>query len=190
MPFECSDPIQGEFVIGVNGLCGAWHDHGGDGLVAFEEVFHDLVGNCDEMRLEVFGILNEEGGVDDGGEGSVRQISSGLDQLCQSRNEWEKEIRLFSLQRREGGLRLIVLVVFIFYIIVDTRNFLRPSSLVDRHSWTKSIVQVTSVPFAVCRLFLSVIYPLDICPCSNEMSSDIDPPILPDISQWVDLCCH
>lgn len=54
MPFECRNGVQGKLVIRVNRLGGAGHDHGGDGLVAFQKVFHDRVGDCDEVRFEVF----------------------------------------------------------------------------------------------------------------------------------------
>jgi hypothetical protein len=60
MPFECGNGVQGELVIGVNSLGGAGHDHGGNGLIAFEEILDDLIGDCNEMRLEIFGILDEE----------------------------------------------------------------------------------------------------------------------------------
>ena len=60
MPFESRDGVQGKLVIRVNRLGGAGHDHGGDGLVAFQEVFHNRIRDCDEVRFEVFGILYEK----------------------------------------------------------------------------------------------------------------------------------
>lgn len=54
MPFERCDGIQGELAIGLNLLGGARHDHGGDGLITFEEFFNDLVGDRDEVSFEVF----------------------------------------------------------------------------------------------------------------------------------------
>ncbi len=54
MLFECRDRVQGKLVIGVDGLGGAGDDHRSNGLIAFKEVFHDRVWDCDEMRFEVF----------------------------------------------------------------------------------------------------------------------------------------
>lgn len=78
MPFESRDGVQGELIIGVDLLGGAGHDHGGDGFVAFEKIFHDLLRDCHEVRFEVFGVLDKERGIDDGGQRSVRQIAPGL----------------------------------------------------------------------------------------------------------------
>lgn len=47
--------------------------------------------------------------------------------LCRSRPpKWQKFIRLFSLKRRERGLRLVVLAVFVLHVTIDTGDFLRP----------------------------------------------------------------
>ncbi len=36
----------------------SWDDHWCDGLIVLDEIFLEVCGDRDEMRLEVFGILN------------------------------------------------------------------------------------------------------------------------------------
>lgn len=68
--------IQRKFVIGIYSYGGTGHNHVADGFVYFEEVFGDGVGNSDQVCFEIFRVADYERGVNDGGEGFVREVSS------------------------------------------------------------------------------------------------------------------
>ena len=73
---ERRDSVKCKFVIGIYSHSGTGHDHGAESFVCFEEVFRDGVGDGDEVRFQVFGVLDYEGGVDDCGEGFVGEVAA------------------------------------------------------------------------------------------------------------------
>ena len=76
------------------------------------------------MRFKVFGVLYDERGVDDGGEGFVGEIPAVRALALTLAKNGEAALRLLSLEDCEGGLDLIVLVVFVLDVVIYTRNFL------------------------------------------------------------------
>lgn len=76
MLFERRDGVEGEFLVGGHLHGGAGDDHGREGFVSAEEVFGDGAGDGDEVGFEVIGVLDEERGGHDVGEGFVGEISS------------------------------------------------------------------------------------------------------------------
>lgn len=67
---ERRDCLQREFRVGCNFDRGARDDHGAQGLVGFEVFFLQLLGDGDQVGFEVFGVLDQGGGVDEGRERS------------------------------------------------------------------------------------------------------------------------
>jgi len=82
------------------------------------------------MRVKVFGVLDYEGGVNNRGEGFVGEVSAGMEvrALILLDEDWGN-IRLLSLESRERGLDLVVLVVFVLDVVVNAVDFLRPMSV-------------------------------------------------------------
>ena len=76
------------------------------------------------MRFEIFGVLYDEGGVDDGGEGFVGEVAAMKALALMLWDNGEAIIRLLSLEDGKGGLDLVVLVVFVLNVVIYTRDFL------------------------------------------------------------------
>ncbi len=62
--------VQRILVVGRDVERGPRYHHGRDGLVGLDEVFVERVRDRDQMRLEVFGAVDEDGRVDDGCQGA------------------------------------------------------------------------------------------------------------------------
>lgn len=65
---ERHDREEGEFFVCIDLYGGSRDDHGTEGLVGLEEFADRGVGDGDEVRVEVFGVLEEELGIYNGGE--------------------------------------------------------------------------------------------------------------------------
>lgn len=66
MLLERRHGVQRELVIGGDEGRRPGHDHGRDGLVGLQELLDLLCGDGDEVGFDVLGVLDEDGGVDDG----------------------------------------------------------------------------------------------------------------------------
>jgi len=104
---EGCDGEEGELVVLRDLDAAAGHDHGREGLVALEEVLARAGGHHDEVGLEVFRVRDEDGGVDDRGQGLGGEVAG-----------------LLSLQGGEVGLHGVVLVEFGLDVVVDVLEFL------------------------------------------------------------------
>lgn len=108
----------------------AGHHHGRQRLVALEEIALGVVGHRDEVRLEVFGVLDEELGVDDRREGFRREVSAVVPCVSRSARRYQVhhlrriDLRLLPLQGRERRLDRGVLGIFTLHIIVDADQLL------------------------------------------------------------------
>ena len=78
------------------------------------------------MRFKVFGVLYDEGWVNDGGEGFVGEIAAMKALALTLGENCVAALRLLSLEDCEGGLDLVVLVVLVLNVVIYTRDFLRP----------------------------------------------------------------
>ena len=76
------------------------------------------------MRFKVFRVLYDEGGVDDGSERFVGEVAAVRALALMLSEDGEVGLRLLSLEGCEGGLDLVVLVVFVLNVVIYTRDFL------------------------------------------------------------------
>ena len=67
MILECRNREKDEFIISSDLIRRPRDDLWRDGFVSFEKVFGDSFGDGDKVCLEVVGILDDEGRVDDSG---------------------------------------------------------------------------------------------------------------------------
>ena len=74
---ECRYGIKGKLVIGIYSCSRSRNNHVTELLVGFDKVFGDGIGDSDEVRFEVFRVLDYEGRVDDCGEGLVGEVTAG-----------------------------------------------------------------------------------------------------------------
>ena len=59
--------VEGELVVRVHEGGGAGHDPGGHPFIGLDEVFRELLGDRNELGLEVLGVFDDDRRVDDGG---------------------------------------------------------------------------------------------------------------------------
>lgn len=107
MLFECGHAEKCELVIGCELVGGAGHNHRAQLFVLLVEIFHDCVGNGDEVCVEVFRVADEGSGIYDVDEGFGGEIACAL-ALC----------------GRECTLGLIVLAKLGLDVVVDALYFL------------------------------------------------------------------
>ena len=75
MLLERRDRIQRELVVRGHQRCRPRHHHGRHRLIQLQELLDLLSGHRDEVRLDVFGVLDDGARVDHRGEGFSRQIA-------------------------------------------------------------------------------------------------------------------
>lgn len=99
-----SHRVQRKLIVRADEIGGARHDHRTKGFVRAIEVFDVALGDGDEVRFEMFGVLvlDEDGRVDDGDEGFSGEVA------C-----------LFAVEGGQVGAQVAVLVVFSADVVVD-----------------------------------------------------------------------
>lgn len=105
---EHRDSVQVEFIVFGEQAGAARDNHGRKRLVALQELFHLLCGHGNQVLLQVFrGVgLEQPFGVDNGGEGLLRQVAG-----------------FAALHCRQAGFGVVVLRELGFDVGVDGRHF-------------------------------------------------------------------
>jgi hypothetical protein len=102
--FEGDDGDEGEFVVRGDLVRGAGDDHGGKGFVGFVEFFDDDVGDGDEVRVEVFRVLDKGFGIYYCGEGFGGEVASDHE-LARHKERWERGAYV---RRRSAATRFVL----------------------------------------------------------------------------------
>ena len=68
--------VEGELLVRIDFVSRTWNDPRGDSFICFDKIFVALVGDGDEVGLEVFGVLDDEGGGNNIGKRLIGEVSA------------------------------------------------------------------------------------------------------------------